>query len=116
MAEHLSETISKELGELFDLKKAKLRNEKQLTQEATEAQKDIRLVTLMFRDGIPDLELEIGSSEKIIWDSKSQVLIYHDHDHDHGHDQLLEGASREIRIKVRPFLKGLVKKAKELYI
>lgn len=112
MAEHLSETISKELGELFDLKKAKLRNEKQLTQEATEAQKDIRLVTLMFRDGIPDLELEIGSSEKIIWDSKSQVLIYHDH----GHDQLLEGASREIRIKVRPFLKGLVKKAKELYI
>ena len=112
MAEHFSESISRELGELFDLRKAKIRTEKLLTQEATEAQKDIRLVTLMFRDGIPDLEIDISSDEKIIWDSKSQVLIYQSH----RQDQLLEGASREVRIKVRPYLKELVKKAKQLYI
>lgn len=112
MADHSSESISRELGELFDLRKAKLRSEKLLTQEATEAQKDIRLVALMFRDGIPDLDLEIAVGEKIIWDSKSQVLIFRSH----GQDQLLEGSSREVRIKVRPFLKELVKKAKQLYI
>lgn len=112
MAEHFSESISRELGELFDLRKAKIRTEKLLTQEATEAQKDIRLVTLMFRDGIPDLEIDISSDEKIIWDSKSQVLIYQSQ----RQDQLLEGASREVRIKVRPYLKELVKKAKQLYI
>ncbi len=46
------------------MKKARVRDEKKLTQDAHEAQKDIRLLTLMFRDGIPDVadRLEIIKS------------------------------------------------------
>jgi hypothetical protein len=103
--------LSQELVSLFDLKKSKARNEKNLTQAAFEAQRDIRYLTLMFCDGIPDILVKCTDEESIRWDARAQKLIY-----SCGNDvQLLEAASKEVRVKMRPFLKDLVKKAKDYY-
>lgn len=104
--------LSQELVSLFDLKKSKARNEKNLTQAAFEAQRDIRYLSLMFCDGIPDLTMECTETESIRWDARAQKLIYIN-----GIEiQLLEAASKEVRVRMRPFLKDLVKKAKDFYI
>ncbi len=110
MSEPMVNNLAQELGELFDIRKAKLRDEKRLTHEASEAQKDIRLMTLMFRDGIPDIVVEISDQESIFWNSKVQQLLYRFQ----GGTHVLEGTSREIRIRIRPYLTEMVKKAKEM--
>lgn len=103
--------LSQELISLFDLKKSKLRDEKELTQAAFEAQRDIRYLTLMFCDGIPTVSMKVNDSETIKWDAQASALIYiKDH-----HPQILEAASKEIRVKMRPFLTDLVRKAREFY-
>lgn len=108
---HIESDLSQELVSLFDLKKSLARNEKNLTQAAFEAQRDIRYLTLMFCDGIPDISMECTDSESIKWDARAQKLIYIC-----GADlQLLEAASKEVRVRMRPFLKELVKKAKDFY-
>ena len=104
--------LSQELVELFDMKKAKLRSEKQLTQDANEAQKDIRLLTLMFREGIPDIIIGMSDEEAIKWDSRGQQLLYIKNKV----ASILEATTRETRIRVRPYLAEMVKKAKDLYI
>ena len=111
MAEIARSELSQELEELFDMKKAKVRDEKRLTSEANEAQRDIRLLTLMFRDGIPNINVPVSEEEAIRWDADSQKLLYVNGKA----AQILEGASREIRIRMRPHLSLLVKKAKEFY-
>ncbi len=104
--------LTQELVSLFDLKKSKIREEKLLTQAAFEAQRDIRYLTLMFCDGIPDLTIHVSENESIRWDSHAQKLLYIK-----SHEvQLLEAASRDVRIKMRPFLTDLVKKAKDFYL
>jgi hypothetical protein len=108
----VSNILAQELVELFDMKKAKLRDEKRLNQEATEAQKDIRLLTLMFRDGIPDLSIDISADESIKWDARTQMLLYVNNKT----TSVIEGTSREVRIKIRPYLAEMVKKAKDLYL
>lgn len=105
------ETLNHELNELFDMKKAKLRREKQLEQEATEAQKDIRLLVLMFRDGIPDITIPMSDDEVIFWDSRNQQLLYKKNNQ----AQVVEGTSRDVMVRLRPFLIDIVKKAKEFY-
>lgn len=105
------ENLNQELNELFDMKKAKIRKEKMLEQEATEAQKDIRLLVLMFRDGIPDISLPMSDSEVLVWDSRNQQLLYKK---DH-HAQVVEGIPREVMVRLRPYLIDIVKKAKEFY-
>lgn len=108
---NMTSDLSQELVSLFDLKKSKARNEKILTQAAFEAQRDIRYLTLMFCDGIPDISIKCSPTEIIRWDAHAQKLIYQE-----GFDQqLLEAASKEIRVKMRPFLTELVKKAKDFY-
>jgi hypothetical protein len=104
-------SLTNELVSLFDMKKTRLREEKILTQKAFEAQRDIRYLTLMFCDGIPDIIMEVSDNEVIKWDSHSQKLLYIKEDH----VQLLEASSREVRIRMRPFLIELVKKAKDFY-
>lgn len=107
----ISDELSQELVELFDIKKAKVRDEKNLTIAANEAQKDIRLLSLMFRDGIPDVTMQVNDQESIRWCQRSQQLIY-----SNGQvTQLLEATTKEIRVRMRPFLKDLVKKAKDFY-
>lgn len=103
--------LTDELVSLFDLKKSKARYEKDLTQEAFEAQRDIRYLTLMFSDGIPDITMKATDTEDIKWDSRIQKLLYINGNH----VQILEAASKEIRVKMRPFLTDLVKKAKDFY-
>jgi hypothetical protein len=93
------------------MKKAKIRKEKMLEQEATEAQKDIRLLTLMFRDGIPDINMPMSDNEILIWDSRNQQLLYKKDNQ----AQVVEGTSRDVMVRLRPFLIQIVKKAKEFY-
>ena len=78
--------LSQELVSLFDLKKSKVRDEKLLSQAAFEAQRDIRYLTLMFCDGIPDISMKVTDTEDIIWDSRAQKLLYVDK----GQVQMLE--------------------------
>ena len=103
--------LNQELTELFDLKKAKIRQEKMLQHQATEAQKDIRLLTLMFRDGIPDITMPMSDNESLSWDSRGQQLLYKKE----SHSQVVEGTTREVMARLRPFLIEIVKKAKEFY-
>lgn len=105
------ENLNQELNELFDMKKAKIRKEKILDQEATEAQKDIRLLALMFRDGIPDISLPMSECEVLAWDARNQQLLYKKDNH----AQVVEGIPREAMVRLRPFLIDIVKKAKEFY-
>ncbi|WP_408097785.1 hypothetical protein ACJVC5_02400 [Peredibacter sp. HCB2-198] len=107
----MTDSLSNELVELFDMKKARIREDKELTQKANEAQRDIRLLSLMFRDGIPDITMSVNDTESIRWCARSQQLIYMKDDH----SQLLEATSKEVRVRMRPFLKDLVKKAKDFY-
>ncbi len=103
--------LNQELNELFDMKKAKIRKEKMLQHEATEAQKDIRLLTLMFRDGIPDIAMPMSDNETLYWDARGQQLLYKKDNH----SQVVEGTSRDVMVRLRPFLIEIVKKAKEFY-
>lgn len=103
--------LTQELVSLFDLRKSKIREEKELTQAAFEAQRDIRYLTLMFCDGIPDMTMKVNDTESIKWNALTQKLIYVNGDQ----AQILEAASKEIRVKMRPFLTDLVKKAKDFY-
>lgn len=103
--------LNQELTELFDMKKAKIRKEKLLQHEATEAQKDIRLLTLMFRDGIPDITIPMSDNEALLWDARGHQLLYKK-DHQ---SQVVEGTSRDVIVRMRPFLIEIVKKAKEFY-
>lgn len=105
------ESLNQELNELFDMKKAKARKEKNLEQESTEAQKDIRLLVLMFRDGIPDISLPMSDGEYLCWDSRNQQLLYKKDNH----AQVVEGIPRDVMVRLRPFLIDIVKKAKEFY-
>lgn len=111
MFDEQRENLSQELMQLFEMKKEKLKDEKRITLEANEAQKDIQLVTLMFIDGIPNIEMSISENEILMWDEKQQKLLYVSG----GESQIVEGTTREIRIRVRPYLIELVKKAKEIY-
>lgn len=103
--------LSQELVSLFDLKKSKVRDEKILTQAAFDAQRDIRYLTLMFCDGIPDISMKVTDTETINWDSRAQKLLYVYN----GQVQMLEATSKEIRVRMRPFLTDLVRKAKDFY-
>lgn len=103
--------LSQELQQLFEMKTSKTRYEKELAAAASEAQKDIQLLTLMFMDGVPNIELAISNNESIMWDQKAQKLLYVEC----GNPQIIESTSREIIVRIRPFLIELVKKAKGLY-
>ncbi|MBA2403676.1 MAG: hypothetical protein H0V66_02810 [Bdellovibrionales bacterium] len=106
-----SHSLQIELEELFDIRNAKVRDEKILTQASMEAQRDIRLITHMFRDGIPDLAIPINAEETVKWDSRNKRLLLVSS----VSTQILEGATRQTMIRIRPHLAQLVKQAKEFY-
>lgn len=103
--------LKKELISLFNLKKSRIRDEKTLIQEAFDAQRDIRYLTLMFCDGIPDVTIPVTDFESLKWDSRAQKILYIKYDE----IQLLEGAPREVMVKMRPHLTDLVKRAKMFF-
>ena len=103
--------LEQELVTLFDLRNSKLRESKKLTEDAMEAQKDIRLLTHMFRDGIPDVIIPLSHNEWLKWNSKDQKLLFIDENQ----IQILDSAPRETMIRIRPYLSLLVKQAREFY-
>lgn len=104
--------LNLELVELFDMRKAKIRNEKNLTAQADEAKKDIRMLTIMFSDGIPSLKVKMDEEQYIIWDAPLKSLFFFN-----GKKQvLLEGSEKEICVKARPFLREMVAQAKKFYL
>jgi hypothetical protein len=111
MTEAQKTNLAQELIELFDMKKARIRDVKQMAMEDNETQRDIRSLILMFKDGIPDIAINISETETVKWDSRHQNLLYVTPEN----TQVLEGTSREIRKRVQPFLVDLVQKAKEFY-
>ncbi len=100
-----------QLGELFDIKNAKARREKQINLESQEAHKEVKLLTLMFSDGIPSITIQLGDNERLEWDSQIKKLVYHSEER----SIFMEGISKELLVKIRPHLNDLVKKAKEFY-
>lgn len=104
-------TLESELEELFDIRYAKIRNEKHLKNEAMAAQKDVRLITHMFRDGVPDITIPLTDTSSLKWDSTSKRLILLNSTGTHN----LEGAQLETLIMVRPHLALLVRQAKDFY-
>lgn len=101
-----------ELGELFDIRSRKARQEKLQFQEAVDAKKDIKLLIRMFSEGVHDMQVFLSEREVLEWDSKLKRLVYHKGEY----SQYIESASHEILVRVRPFLKDLAKKAKEYYL
>lgn len=106
-----SRTIEYQLEELFDIRRAKSRYDKILTQESLEAQREIRLIAHMFRDDVPDMIIPINANEAIQWDSHNKRLLLRGPDSSIS----LEGSSKHTMIRVRPHLALLVKKAKEFF-
>jgi hypothetical protein len=106
-----SRSLKLELEELFDIRHAKVRLEKHISQESMEAQRDIRVIIHMFREGIPDVTIPINEQEAIKWDSNSKRLLLVSNES----SQILEATSRQTMIRVRPHLALLVKAAKEFY-
>ena len=104
-------SLESELEELFDIRYAKQRNEKDLKNEAMAAQKDIRLITHMFREGVPDLTIPLDDTSSLRWDALAKRLILINQAGTHN----LEGAPRELLIQVRPHLTLLVRQAKDFY-
>lgn len=103
--------LEKELEELFDIRHAKSRILRNNNEEAMRAQRDIRLLTHMFSDGIPEISIPLGDNEIIKWDPKTKRLMLVDQ----SSSQLLETASKEVMIRIRPHLTLLVKAAKDFY-
>lgn len=104
--------LETELGELFDIKTAKIRKEKFLNEEFLAAQKEVKMLILMFSDGIPTLKTPMKDNECLEWDADVRKLIYR-------RDQEclpIEAVSKETLVSVRPFLKQLVRAAKEFYL
>lgn len=104
--------LETELGELFDIRTAKIRREKNIMAQAREAQKEIRLLILMFYEGdIPSLTVALGDDEFLEWDPQAKRLIYCSPD---AH-QYLETVKFDTLVRIRPYLHELVKKAKQLF-
>lgn len=104
--------LETELGELYDIRTMKMRLEKSLTNEAFESKKDVKMIILMFSDGIPNINLPLSDEESLEWDAQTKRLIYHRKEF----AQFIEAANNETLVRVRPYLKDLVKKAKEYYL
>lgn len=103
--------LETELSELFDIRSRKLRQEKVLHNEALQAKHDMKLVVLMFSEGIPDISVRMSDQEHLDWDSRLKRLVYHRGEV----SQYVEAASNEILVKIRPHLRSLVHRAKEMY-
>jgi hypothetical protein len=111
MSKEQSLKLESDLGLLFDIRNAKLAKEKKMNEEAALAQKDIKMLIMMFSDGIPSMTLSMGENENLQWDLQGKRLLYQLGDQ----VQYLDAAAKEILIRIRPYLRDLVKKAQDFY-
>lgn len=103
--------LETELGELFDIRTAKLRREKTLNEDFLAAQKEVHMLILMFTDGIPSMTIPLGDNESLEWDEKISKLLYHKGEL----TQFIESVSKSTLVSIRPHLRALVRKAKDFY-
>lgn len=82
-----------------------------LSAEALQTLRDIRYLTIIFSDGVPDISIPTTDTETLRWDSKMKKLLYIRE----GRVQLLEIATQETHLRMRPFLTDLVRKAKDFF-
>ena len=104
--------LETELGELFDIKTARLRRDKFLNEEFLAAQKEVKMLILMFSDGIPSLTIPMKDNECLEWNAEVRKLV-----HRQGQaSSPIESVSKETLVSIRPFLKQLVRAAKDFYL
>jgi hypothetical protein len=104
--------LETELGELFDMKKARQRKDKFLNEEFLAAQKEVKMLILMFSDGIPSIQMPMKDNEYLEWNAEVRKLIYSS-----GQERsAIESVTKETLVSIRPFLKQLVRAAKEFYL
>lgn len=111
MSQEQKTQLETELGELFDIRNAKLRRDRKMNEEAILAQKDIRMLMHMFSDGIPSVTIPLGDEEFLEWDAEIKKLLYHKSHISH----FVEALSKENMVRIRPHLRDLVRKAKDFY-
>lgn len=101
--------LEKELRDLFDLRKSKIQEEKMLNNEVMEANKDVRLLTMMLSDDYPDLDVLLNNEESLHWDSHEKKILYFNKQS----KQYIEAVEKQTIVRLRPFLRQFVKKARE---
>lgn len=104
--------LETELGELFDIKSARLRKDKFLNEEFLSAQKEVKMLILMFSDGVPSLKIPMKENECLEWDADVRKLVYRRHQE----CSPIESVSKDALVSIRPFLRQLVRAAKEFYL
>jgi hypothetical protein len=103
--------LETELGELFDIRKTRRRMEMREDQDIMETKNEIKLLIRMFSDGIPSMTVQIADHETLEWDNRVKKLLYQKNEY----AQYIDTANKMTLLRIRPFLKELVKKAKNLY-
>ncbi len=104
--------FEKGLNELYDIRLRKERLRRENEENAMIVKKEIKLLTLMFSDGIKDISLPLDENEVLEWDSRSRRLIYHKGEV----SRFIETVSNDLLIKIRPFLKMMVSQVRESYV
>lgn len=112
MKENLSATFETELGQLFDLRREKIRRDARREEEIRSAKKEIQLLLKMFSEDIPTVSVALGSDNYLEWDARVKRLLYHHN----GVSRYVESVQDSTLIEIRKHLLGLVKSAKNLYL
>jgi hypothetical protein len=111
MSTEVTRSLETQLGELFDLRKEKLRRNKHFEDSAIDAKKDIRLLIKIFSDDVPSITLALGGDDFLEWDSGIKRLVYHHN----GQTRFIENVKDQELIKIRPHLSSMIKSAKDFY-
>ena len=106
-----SSGLESELSELFDIRKAKERRDKQRNDDAIAVQKDFKVLVMMFSDGVPNMTIPLGDNEFLEWDSRIKKLLYHCNDV----SLFIENLKTDSLLKIKPHLHMLARKAKDFY-
>lgn len=111
MSTEVTRSLETQLGELFDLRKEKMRRNKMFEEAAIDAKKEIRLLIKTFSDDVPSITLPIGDDDSLEWDSGIKRLVYHHN----GQTRFIESVKDQELIRIRPHLAALIRSAKEFY-
>ncbi len=112
MKENLSESFEIELGQLFDLRREKIRRDERREEELRGAKKEIQLLLKMFSEDIPTVSVPLGSDTYLEWDARIKRLLYHHN----GVSRFVESVQDGTLIEIRKHLLCLVKSAKKHYL
>ena len=100
------------LDELYDMRKKRERMARHDAEEAMKIKHEFRLVALMFSNGFGDISVPLSEDETIEWDASAKRILYHKGDM----SQFIEAIDITNLLKLRPYLKMLVNKARENFM